>query len=398
MGYLAVLAFANAHVLYVSPALVGLVELAIYLLCGAQLVQRFSPSLLAVGLAIGSMLVFLWLFRQAVDPKSFRDLLIPVLFFGLGQAVADRRLADGLVSATLAILVLVGFFELLFLDLYSQIFQPLSLYINLGTMTQEQSIYADQALSLNGFRPEGIGRSLMPELLGSHRVSSLYMEPPSLGGAAIIFGAWALARAKDEPRKAAAWLAGTLVLIVLADSRFGTLTFVALVLTRMVPATVADYASRCLPFAAVAACLLVAGLWPEVGDNYMGRLTTTGNALSDMSFEAVLGLSRLTLTYSDSGYAYVLSRFGMPLALGLFVTVCLLRPRDDASRHFRAFVLVYVSLYLCVSGTTIFALKTSGLLWFLCGVIFAAAPAAASAFRGWTDQKLLRRERLGSSA
>lgn len=47
--------------------------------------------------------------------------------------------------------------------------------------------------------------------------------------------------------------------------------------------------------------------------------------------------------------------------------------KDVRGDRFRAFTTLYMSLILCVSGTSLFALKTAGILWFLVGCFAASA-------------------------
>jgi hypothetical protein len=48
--------------------------------------------------------------------------------------------------------------------------------------------------------------------------------------------------------------------------------------------------------------------------------------------------------------------------------------RSERAQRFRAFVVLYIFSNLAVSGTSVFALKTAGLMWFLFGVLSMAHP------------------------
>ena len=41
--------------------------------------------------------------------------------------------------------------------------------------------------------------------------------------------------------------------------------------------------------------------------------------------------------------------------------------QDSRGERFRVYIALYITLILCVSGTSFFALKTAGILWFLVG-------------------------------
>jgi putative polymerase len=67
------------------------------------------------------------------------------------------------------------------------------------------------------------------------------------------------------------------------------------------------------------------------------------------------------------GYAYLLSRWGVLLCIALWVALWMVKMPDERGVRFRAYAALYISLILTVSGTSFFALKTAGLLWFLMG-------------------------------
>ena len=53
---------------------------------------------------------------------------------------------------------------------------------------------------------------------------------------------------------------------------------------------------------------------------------------------------------------------------------------NEAALRFRTSASIYISLILCISGTSLFALKTAGVLWFIVGTLSTRAvpsPAAA---------------------
>ncbi|MCX8521386.1 MAG: hypothetical protein ORN28_07605, partial [Rhodoferax sp.] len=222
------LAMLNVAGLPVSSGLVVLLELLIFCLCLLLQVQRIPPWTLALLLGLLSALLLNWLLRQSMDIKSARDLLIPVLFVSLGRMVADADWADRWLRGMVLLVLAVGLFEAVFPGAYGRLFDTFSFYSRLGSIHESAAMVAGQTLTLNGFRPEGIGRTLLPALLGHHRTSSLFLEPVSLGNFAVIVLAWQLAKDWAAMRRCDGWmLAAALLLIVLADSRFGMLMALA---------------------------------------------------------------------------------------------------------------------------------------------------------------------------
>ena len=82
--------------------------------------------------------------------------------------------------------------------------------------------------------------------------------------------------------------------------------------------------------------------------------------------QALLGVTPHE-NFADQGYAYVIATFGVPICLLLWFSFWFLSMSDERGQRFRAFASIYITLILCVSGFSLFALKTSGLLWFLVG-------------------------------
>jgi putative polymerase len=73
--------------------------------------------------------------------------------------------------------------------------------------------------------------------------------------------------------------------------------------------------------------------------------------------------------FGDMGYAYVLAGLGLPLTLLLWFSLWLLPLPDARAQRFRAFISLYMALILGVSGASLFAFKTSAVLWCLLGCL-----------------------------
>jgi putative polymerase len=84
-------------------------------------------------------------------------------------------------------------------------------------------------------------------------------------------------------------------------------------------------------------------------------------------------------SYSDMGYAYALSRFGAPLSIGLICVIFLIPMTNSYGSRFRVLIILYIFSNLAISGTSVFALKTAGLAWFLMGVLVDRRPASSPA-------------------
>lgn len=378
--YLAVLSFLNARGLQTSSAQVAGVEVLLYMACLGVQIRRLPPLTVAWSFALFAWIVLTWLIRQSPDLKSLRDLLIPILFLSLGRQVADVAFADRLLRVIVALVVTLGLFEALLTTSYSQLFNTFSFYVNLGGIRESAAMFEGQMLTLNGYRPEGIGRTILPFLLGPHRSSSVMMEPVSLGNFGVILLAWGLSKPWPEIRRFPYWLLGAALLITLSDSRFGLTLSVVLIGVRALPLPLLRKLAPLIPFLILAAVLGLAFFWPSTGDNLLGRISLSGQAVLNFDGLMLLGLEGPLPNFGDMGFAYVISRFGAPLCLLLILALFTLPMAHPQGERFRILLVLYIFANLAVSGTSVFALKTAGLMWFLLGVLSAAHPGAASAF------------------
>ena len=80
-----------------------------------------------------------------------------------------------------------------------------------------------------------------------------------------------------------------------------------------------------------------------------------------------VGLERSTFPTADSGYAYLITNAGVGgAALAWCLFAFMTTPNGTAARV-RGFIALFAALSLCVSGNSLFSIKTAGLLWFLYG-------------------------------
>lgn len=377
--YQAVLCLINTLVMSASFALVGLAEALILFACLPLLTRRLLPGVIIIAMLIGAMLCLLALYTGKVNIKAFRDLVIPLSFFWLGCNVGRPDIADRALKFAIGVVLIVGLFEYFFLDIYTNYFDIFGYYVNIGSLQPITEYARDSRLQMNGIRPEGIGRTLFPGLLGPHRVSSVFLEPVSLGNFAAMTAAWGLSRDKTQMRTMLFFLGAAFVLMVLSDSRFALMSVSIMVFMRIALRGDAVNLAVFAPFAALA-LLVFLGLTTTgpVNDNFIGRLTISGWSLAEFEVATLLGASP-GKSYADEGYAYVFATFGLPLALLLWFAVWFLRMPDDQGMRFRAFICIYIALILCVSGTSLFAFKSAGILWFLVGCsLRSPAPANPS--------------------
>lgn len=371
VGYQAILCLINNFVMPASRPLVGLAEAIILFACAPLLARRLLPGVIALACVAAAMLCIIGLFNEQLNIKAFRDVAIPLCYFWLGCNIGKPEMADRALKAAITVVVILGMFEALFVDRYTELFDIFSYYVNIGSLLPVTDYVRESKLQFNGLRPEGIGRTLLPGLLGPHRVSSVFLEPVSLGNFATLCAAWGLARDRHDWRQGLFFVGSAIFMMVLSDSRFALMTVSLFVVLRVFLHGKLINAAVIAPFAAVGMLVLVglstvkssSGL---INDDLGGRLAYSGWSLMEFDLQMLMAINIHDI-YPDEGYAHMLSTFGLPLCLIFWLTFWLLPMPAGRSNRFRALVSVYVALILCISGSSFFALKSAGLLWFLVG-------------------------------
>lgn len=370
-----VLCFLNTIVGGVGNSAVIGCEVAIIL---AVLLYTFPVLSYSRFLVVGSAILFLITLAAArillgggADIKPVRDLLIPVAFFLFGSMAGDLRNADRIVRAVVTIVIAVGAFEYFLPDMFTRLFNVAGFYIERGTMAFTQA-QGSSNLFVSGMRPEGAGggRGLFP-ILGNHRVSSIFLEPISAGNFGIVVFLWALVRSLMERRAFWGLFASAVLVIVMADSRFGANFCAFCLVLALLPAAIRTVAVAVMPVCALLALLLLPGplsLHYGIDNGFIGRIILSGRILERFDALNWLGLKAPDFITSDSGYAYALGGFGI---IGLFAFWIMLLLLKGANRHFylmRDLAGAYFAVLLCISNSP-FTIKTGALLWFLTGLL-----------------------------
>ena len=340
----------------------------IYLACLVVLIRPVRIEFLITATLVTAYLLLLTIFRGELELKGFRDVMIPILFYWIGRHVGDMAYADKILKRLIWVVLGFGFLELFFLDWYSYLFNIFSYYFSQGINTMPTNFVSDSVLNVNGLRPEGIGRTILPALLGSHRVSSIFLEPVSLGNFAVIVAAWGLAKTREEWKSALFFVTTAVVMITLSDSRYGIGAVSLMLLLRAVPIHFLKFGVSVLPLICIGALVLI-GLFYDglYADDFLGRLFVSGNSLLGFNVPMLVGVEGANYFFYDMGYPYILTRFGLLLVIVLWFALWMIKMQDIRGERFRIYVALYIALILCVSGTSLFALKSAGVLWFLVG-------------------------------
>jgi putative polymerase len=310
------------------------------------------------------------------DPKISRDLMIPIVFFLLGKAVGDIRVADRIVVVATAIILGFAAFEYFFLDAFLKVFGVAEYYIARGTV--ESSDWArnvSEGLMVSGLRPADQGRTLLP-FLGDHRVSSLFLEPTTLGNFGTLVTLWAAVRSRMEGRLFIGLALGGLALLILSDTRVNAYFLLLALPIILVPPRFTTPAVFILPFAIMLALYLMAasshGSLNSVpmlaGREAYDRLLYSGQVLFDFDAYNWLGLEVSRGQTFDAGYGYVISNIGIVGFAALWLLFMSLQGSNRYFYVFRNVVAVYFAALLCISASQ-FTIKIAALMWFLLGVL-----------------------------
>ena len=379
-----VLCFVNTNMFRTSAGLVIATELVLIATTLLLMIGRGFDLFVILAVYVAYS-IFLGALQGSFDPKPARDLMIPVIFYFAARELGSREDGDRLVWISISIVLVVGLFEYAFLKQYVKIFDILGYYVSRGTVQAAAAELSEDRLFASGMRYEG--RTLLP-VLGEHRVSSVFLEPVSVGNFGAICFAWITLRNWGRPLRMLVRLLPVITIFVLADARFGLAVSLLSILVYAVAAHTSRAVVVAAPFALIVTLAWIGYSFPDVAwDNTLrGRILLSGQMLSALSFDDVFAFVRNDRFTSDSGYAYTMVKIGLAGFVGMWSLFVIAPARDLASWRYRAFAAAYMTLLLVISNS-IYSIKTAALLWYLVGALDAPpqpahAPAAQALARG----------------
>lgn len=367
----AVLAILNARILPLSPAMVIAFEAFIVGGAHALALLRFNPRMTPWYALIGMIVAFAALKSALVgglEVKYLRDVLLIPTFILLGITIPARRIPSILVILQLVLLAVI-ILEASSYEWYSSLFNVKSYYINTRGYSEENFWNAASDLFPSATRPS----ERFFSFLSFHRMSSMFLEPVSLGNYCIIITSYLVASYRHLTRsQRLILLVGTIVLLLAADSRLGT---VCCALIPCVSFVIARLPERFTVFTApsifLCALVLVAflGLTPGA-DDFPGRVAYTMALLQKYQLQDLIGMSdRYVPEAMDSGLAYLIATQSlfMTVVLWLFITA-LPHERTREAVLFKAGTALYLCFSMLVSFSFL-SIKTAAILWFIFGSI-----------------------------
>jgi putative polymerase len=376
------LAVINAHIMPLSSGAVIAAEVMIVATAHAVIFANYRAQMLPWYVMIVVIIVFSLARGIAVgsfDPKFLRDALLIATFVLLGMTITPRRLTP-LILTLHAIIVVGVLFEAFLPDAFSWLFDIRGYYIATRDFDASNFWNSSSDLFVSATRPGDRFFSFVD----FHRLSSVLLEPVSLGNYVVVITAFVCANWAYLSRRVIVFLSlGSLIALIGCDGRFaavsaGIIVFVTLlapVLPRKAPLLY-------LPVVFLCAVTFVVAINPDATqDNFAGRLAYGVQLLDDYEPSDWLGLSnRMINSALDSGIAYAIATQSV-VGLIAFWYFLVLSAKEQTSRQvlYLHSLCTYLALSMLVSYS-LFSIKTAALLWFIHGA-FQIDPAPRRADR-----------------
>jgi len=366
--YQITLCFLNTHVFSINRGIFILVEVLLIGSGYALFLRKMHPGYLIFVIALITNVFFLSLFKGYFDPKNIRDFLIPILMLWLGLNYNNKIDIDKFVAYCAFVVLAIGLFELAFSDAYLSIFNVAKYQLSIGLSTEHAHEYRADSLPVNGVRVGG--RNLL-HFLGDHRISSVFLETVNMGNFGVILACWGLAKDKSKLKEILFFWALGFSAALLADARFGVSMILGLTIIRLIlPINFLRIVGYLSPLFVMAVTLYVYSKgYVEFTDDFKGRLGLTGYNLTHFNFLEYFGISPQYRKFVDSGYGYSLFNSGLVFCLLTWILFCRLKPKNDTGIAYKSLIAIFISGLLAISGSSVYAMKITSLMWFLMGTL-----------------------------
>jgi putative polymerase len=372
---------STRHWAAIGSTEVSIIELAILAAGSFFIRKRVTNEFLQVAFLLVTYMIAIKLINPYADVKILSDIAIMYIFYKLGT-LGSIETGNRTLWAIMLIVLSLGLFELLDLRAFGKVFDVWAYYVNKGAIGQDIVNYGNTTSFVSASRGGAEMRTFLPGILGAHRVSSVFLEPVSLGNFAVIAMAWSLSTAVGGPRSRALLIACSAFCTVLADSRFGGACCLILLLVRRASFR-SDLVALLVPILVLMALVVVGTLHEMPGDvapfivtdNFSGRLLFSARLLGGWDPEQWLAWTASDVYTADTGYAYLINGIGLPFALLLLFLFAANRSATEEAVRMKIMISIYFATALCI-GASVFTIKTAGLLWFLYGTTNAVASTA----------------------
>ncbi|MEK9284923.1 MULTISPECIES: hypothetical protein [unclassified Bradyrhizobium] len=364
----AILSIVNGHVVALARVHVVLAEVTIYAGAIAIIVsyadRKMWPWLL-LALFIVSTGLLISAGNGAFNAKYVRDVLVIPIFIMLGMTYQGNSFALPFLTLH-TIIVTVAVFEVVSPYAYAELFKILSYYINTRDFSAQSFWNTGSTLFVSATRP---GTRFF-SFVEWHRVSSVFLEPVSLGNYCAIAAALIVASWYEMNILVKLYLIGsTFFLLVACDGRLAAISILVIVLVGVLRNVTGRWSVSYLP---VILFLAAGYVWTfsngQVSDNFSGRITSTIDALSQLDVLGLMGLNAATAeSVADNGIVYFILSQSLIGVVVIWLAICLFAPNwTAASRSYVHGIMIFIPLNLLVSYS-FFSIKIASLMWFVYG-------------------------------
>lgn len=368
----AILAMLNGHGVTLQRGHVVFAEIAIYAAALAILVfnadRRMLPwFLLAFFIVLNGLLLSLG--NGAFNPKYMRDVLVIPIFIMLGMTYNSQSLTRPIVILQ-TIVFAVALVEAVRPEAYSEIFQILKYYVNTRDFAEKSFWNSESTLFVSATRP---GDRFFG-FVDLHRLSSVFLEPVSLGNYCVIIAIFLIACWRQLGVGVRLYLAvSTFALLVGCDGRLAAASILMILIgTFFVRHLSSRWSVFYLPVMLLLSVLFVLNSNVDpTQDNFSGRVAGSIGTLARVDFSGLLGLDAESSGQAgDSGITYFVvtqSFFGVAI---IWLAICLIPAgREYCTRLYVHAIAIFIPLNLMVSYS-FFSIKVASLMWFCFGFFF----------------------------
>jgi len=372
VSFNAILAIVNGHLFGLQRVHVVLAEVVIYAaalsLIGFKADRKMMPwFLLSLFIILSGLLLALG--NGAFNAKYLRDVLVIPVFVMLGMTFHRATLIRPLLILQ-TIVFLVAVVEAVLPGAYADVFRILEYYVNTRDFSESQFWNADSTLFISATRP---GERFFG-FIELHRISSIFLEPVSLGNYCVVMAIAAIAFWRELGIWSRIYLiVSILAMLIGCDGRLAAASIlIILILVPLLNQIPSRWSVTYLPLVLVFSAGYV---WifnkDAAGDTFGGRLAGSLLFLSEMDLSGLLGFDAISAESSaDSGIAYFLLTQSVIGVAIIWLCICMVPDgRDYRSRMYVHALAVFIPLNLMVSYS-FFSIKVAALIWFCYGYVY----------------------------
>jgi len=381
-----ILCYVNTNIMTISVPMIILCEIILVgmaMAYGCFQIDRLKFFWLVILGAQAVLILILSLAREEFLMKPLRDMMIMSVFVILGLSSKSLNPVKMLLIMSGA-MAIVALYEAFYVESFVKVFDIRQFYVEKGVLGEDY--FTPLNLSASGMRPN---QRFLIDIPGIHRVSSVYLEPVSLGFYGFILGLFFVSIRNDLKRSLyVIGLVFAYFFIWMSDARmaFGSLTLMIFLRPLLVRF---DHQFAVLVFPAIFALstiIYLTGMLDTAGEGLGARVLDTMKRLATVDFYMLIGLTDSKLFTEDSAFAKLLFNQGL---LGFLLywlpPIFFLKRLPDQAKIYLFGLSIFLSFGFMLSSA-IFTIKTAALLWFLYGYLIIRYGDQVT-----TDSKILRK-------